>query len=206
MDSWDKFRREGPEKSKEESMSELKKEIENCRKCDLFKTRRNPLVGDGSIYSRVMLVGESPGYYEDIQNKAFVGEAGKILDVLLVDLKREDIYITNVLKCHPPRNHNPNRQEIDSCIGYLYRQMGIIKPKIIVSLGKYATDEIFKKFGLPFSRISELHGKMFHANAEFGKIIIFPSFHPAVACYRSEMIDILKRDFKRLRGLINGEY
>ncbi|RLI62095.1 MAG: hypothetical protein DRO88_12205 [Promethearchaeia archaeon] len=208
MDNLNKFNKIDSEKSKEELIEELKKEVENCKKCDLWKNREKPLVGDGNMHSKIMLIGESPGYYEDKQNKAFVGEAGKILDLLLeqVGLKREDIYITNVLKCHPPKNHNPNRQEINSCIGYLHRQIGIIKPKIIISLGKYATEEIFKKFGLPFSRISELHGKTFHANTEFRKIIILPSFHPAVACYHSRMIDTLKGDFKKLKRLINGEY
>ena len=135
---------EEQKESKEQLMESLSIEINNCKKCDLWKTRNKPLVGDGSVKSKILVIGESPGYYEDLQGKAFVGEAGKILDSLLdlVNLKRKDIYITNVLKCHPPRNHNPNRQEIDSCIGYLYKQIEIIKPRIILTLGKFASKEI----------------------------------------------------------------
>ena len=132
--------KEQQKESKKQFMESLSIEINNCKKCDLWKTRNKPLVGDGSINAEILVIGESPGYYEDLQGKAFVGEAGKILDNLLglVNLKRKGIYITNVLKCHPPRNHNPNRQEIDSCIGYLYKQIDIIKPKIILTLGKFA--------------------------------------------------------------------
>ncbi|KYK27180.1 DNA polymerase [Euryarchaeota archaeon SM23-78] len=184
-------------------MESLSIEINNCKKCDLWKTRNKPLVGDGSINAEILVIGESPGYYEDLQGKAFVGEAGKILDNLLglVNLKRKGIYITNVLKCHPPRNHNPNRQEIDSCIGYLYKQIDIIKPKIILTLGKFASKEIFDKFNLDFTRISELRGRVFEAETNFGKMKIIPLYHPAVACYHNEMIGELKKDFEKL-GLL----
>ena len=192
--------------SKEQLMESLSIEINNCKKCDLWKTRNKPLVGDGSVKSKILVIGESPGYYEDLQGKAFVGEAGKILDSLLdlVNLKRKDIYITNVLKCHPPRNHNPNRQEIDSCIGYLYKQIEIIKPRIILTLGKFASKEIFDKFNLEFSRISELHGKIYEAETIFGAAKIIPLYHPAVACYHNEMLDVLKKDFEKLGSLIKN--
>jgi len=142
-----------------------------------------------------------------LQGKAFVGEAGKILDQLLglIDLKREDIYITNVLKCHPPKNHNPSRQEIDSCIQYLHKQIKIIKPKIIITLGKYASEEVFIDFNLKFSRISKEHGKVFEAETGFGKIKIIPLYHPAVACYHNEMLGVLKNDFKKLKSIINNK-
>ncbi len=189
------------EKSKEKLMDELSIEINNCKKCDLHKTRNKPLVGDGPFDTEILIIGESPGYNEDLQGKAFVGEAGKILDQLLslINLKRNEIYITNILKCHPPKNHNPNRQEIDSCIGYLHKQIDIIKPKIILTFGKYASKEIFNKFNLEFSRISELHGKVFEVETDFGKIKIIPLYHPAVVCYRNEMFDILKKDFKVIK-------
>ena len=187
-------------KSKEKLIEELSREINSCKKCELWKTRNKPLVGDGPVDAKILMIGESPGYNEDLQNKAFVGDAGRILDQLLglINLKRNDIYITNILKCHPPKNHNPNRQEIDSCIGYLYRQIDIIKPKIIITLGKYASKEIFNKFNLEFTRISELHGKLF----EVGKVKIIPLYHPAVACYHNEMINILEDDFMKLRAVL----
>lgn len=152
------------------------------------------------------MIGESPGYNEDIQGRAFVGEAGKILDKLLdlVNLKRGEIYITNILKCHPPKNHNPSRQEIDSCIGYLYRQIDATKPKVIITLGKYSSIEIFSKFNLEFSGIGKLHGKVFEAEVNSRKVKIIPLYHPAVACYHSEMFGVLKEDFSKLRDILGG--
>ena len=187
-------------------MEELSKEINNCKKCKLYETRNKPLVGDGSVDANILVVGESPGYNEDLVGKAFVGETGKILDQLLslINLKRNEIYITNILKCHPPKNHSPNRQEIDSCIPYLYRQINIIKPKIIITLGKYASKEIFAKFNLEFLSISELHGKMFELNAAFGKIKVIPLYHPAVVCYHNEMLNVLREDFKKLGDIIKN--
>jgi len=210
-------------KSKEEKIEELDLKIKNCKKCNLWKTRNKPLVGDGSIHADILLIGESPGYNENLVGKAFVGEAGKILDKLLslINLKRDEIYITNILKCHPPKNHNPSRQEIDSCIGYLHEQIKIIKPKIILTLGKYASKEVFTNFNLIFTRISDFHGKIFEAETGFGKlenlfdfpnslkskefqrkIKIIPLYHPAVACYHNEMLDVLKEDFKKLGNVV----
>lgn len=186
--------------SKAELIDELSTEINNCKKCNLWKTRNEPLVGDGSVDAGILVVGESPGYNEDKIGRAFVGEAGKILDQLLslINLSRSQIYITNILKCHPPKNHNPNRQEIDSCIEYLRKQIKIIRPKIIITLGKYASKEVFVDFNLSFSRISELHGKIFEAETGSGKIKIIPLYHPAVACYHNEMLNVLKEDFIKL--------
>ncbi|MCK4521331.1 MAG: uracil-DNA glycosylase [Nanoarchaeota archaeon] len=179
-------------------------EINNCKKCELWKTRNKPLVGDGSVDANILVIGESPGYNEDIRGRAFIGEAGKILDQLLglINLKRDDIYITNILKCHPPRNHNPSRDEINSCIKYLDRQINILKPKIILTLGKYASKEIFNKFDLEFSKISDIHSKVFEAELDFDKIKIIPLYHPAVACYHNNMFDILKKDFIKLGNII----
>jgi uracil-DNA glycosylase len=189
---------------KKQAMQELSEQINSCEKCELHKTRNKPLIGDGLVNTRILVIGESPGYYEDIENKAFVGEAGKILDQLLdsISLKRQDIYITNVLKCHPPRNHNPNRKEIDSCINYLHKQIDIIKPRLIVTLGKFASKEIFAKYKLEFTKISEMRGKVFETATLFGKIKIISLFHPAVACYHSEMLDTLKEDFKKLGEIL----
>lgn len=200
---------ESESESKAELMEPLIKEIKECKKCDLWKTRNKPLVGDGPVHADILVIGESPGYYEDLQGRAFVGEAGKILDQLLeiANLTRKEIYITNVLKCHPPRNHNPNRQEIDACIEYLYRQIEIIKPKIILTLGKFASKEVFEKFNLGFSRISEIHGRAFEAGSteSLGKIRIIPLYHPAVACYHNEMLDVLKKDFEELKKVLSKE-
>lgn len=191
-------------KAKEEQMEKLSSEIENCKKCKLWKTRNKPLVGDGPINAKILFVGESPGYNEDLQGKAFVGEAGKILDKLLalINLKRDEMYITNVLKCHPPKNHSPTRDEIDSCIQYLYRQINIINPEVIITLGKYASREVFANFNLEFSMISKEHGRVFESKAGDRKIKIISLYHPAVACYHNEMLDTIKEDFRKLKDAI----
>ncbi len=190
--------------NKETLMEELSKEINNCKKCKLYETRNKPLVGDGSVDAGILVIGESPGYNEDLQGKAFVGEAGKILDQLLnlINLTRSQIYITNILKCHPPKNHNPTRTEINSCVDYLYKQIEIIKPKIIITLGKFATKEIFDKFNLEFTRISDLHGKIFNKKTGYGIIKVIPMYHPAVACYHTEMFQTLKKDFEELKTIL----
>lgn len=192
--------------SKKELMRKLSSDINNCEKCSLYKTRNKPLIGGGPIDVNIMIVGESPGYYEDLKNKAFVGEAGKILDKLLslIQLGRDKVYITNILKCHPPKDQNPSRHEIDSCIEYLHKQIDIIEPKIIVTLGKFASREVFTRFNLEFSRISELHGKMFTVKTLFSEIKIIPLYHPAVACYHKEMFNVLKKDFMNLKQAVDN--
>jgi len=190
-------------RSKQGLIDELSEQVKNCKKCELWKTRNKSIVGDGNINADVMIVGESPGYNEDVQGKAFVGAAGNVLNHLLslVGLKRGEIYITNVLKCHPPRNHSPSKKEIGSCIPFLKKQIEIIKPRIIFCLGKFASNEIFNMFNVKFTQISELHGQVFEANAFFGKLKLIPLFHPAVACYRNYMLETLENDFKGISNL-----
>ncbi len=187
---------------KKKLMQELGERVENCKRCELWKTRNKPLVGDGDIDAKIVVVGESPGYNEDLQGKAFVGESGKVLNHLLglAGLQRNDLYITNVLKCHPPRNHSPSRKETDACIHFLHEQIGIIEPKTILTLGKFASREIFKMFGMEFSRIGELHGQVFMTGKYAEKMKIIPMYHPAVACYREEMLPVLERDFSAVKG------
>ena len=189
--------------SKEEKIKELKQEILNCKKCELWKTRTNPVIGAGSPDTNIMFIGEAPGFNEDKQGKPFVGQAGKIFDELLnsINLKRQDIYITNILKCHPPQNRNPTQEEIKICSLYLNKQIDIIKPKTICCLGNFATDYTLKKFGLKdeIQGISKIHGKIFNALTLAGVIKIIPLYHPAVATYNINMLKILKEDFKILK-------
>jgi DNA polymerase len=117
-----------------------------------------------------------------------------------INLSREDLYITNVLKCHPPKNHNPRPEEIKACISYLYEQIKIIQPEIIITLGKFAMETLFEKVFLPFSKISDMHGKIFEIKASYGKVKIIPLYHPSTACYNTSMIDVLKQDFKNSIG------
>jgi len=143
----------------------MNEEIKNCKRCNLWKTRNNIVIGEGSLNADIMFIGEAPGYYEDKQGRPFVGKAGKILDELLnsVELKREEIYITNILKCRPPGNRDPLPEEIKACTPYLDRQIEIIKPKKICTLGNFATNYIFSSFGLKPESIGKIHGKVFKA-------------------------------------------
>ncbi|MCD6399038.1 MAG: uracil-DNA glycosylase [Candidatus Aenigmarchaeota archaeon] len=185
---------------KEEKMSDLIEEIKNCKRCGLWESRTNVVPGEGSINAEIMFIGEGPGYWEDQKGRPFVGRAGKVLDELLefIGLKREEIFIANILKCRPPKNRNPEKEEIKACTPYLEAQISIINPKIIAPLGKFAMEFIFEKFGLGERKISEVHGKVFEINTINGKIKIIPLYHPAVAVYNSNKIDLLKEDFKKL--------
>ena len=184
----------------EEEMGRLEEEIKECQRCELWKTRTNPVVGEGSLTAKVMFVGEAPGYYEDLKGRPFVGKAGKILDELLgsVGLERSEVYIANVLKCRPPGNRNPATVEIRACTPYLDAQMEIIKPTVIATLGNFSLGYIFNKFGLKADKISKIHGKVFKVSTIAGIKKIVPLYHPAVATYNPGMKEVLIDDFKEL--------
>jgi len=153
-----------------------------------------------------MFVGEAPGYWEDQKGLPFVGRAGRILDELLesIGLDREDVYITNIVKCRPPNNRDPTEEEIRTCSPYLDLQIDIIRPRVIIPLGRHSMAYILKKFGFDVEPISRIHGKMFEARTLFGRIIIMPMYHPAVALYRPAMKEELEKDFRKIRELIDG--
>ena len=188
----------------ENQLEELKQIIEKCTKCELYKTRNNPVAGEGNPRAKIMFIGEAPGFNEDKQGKPFVGRAGQILDELLnsVNLKREEIYITNILKCRPPQNRNPQQEEIKACTPYLDKQIKIINPEIICCLGNFATQFILNKFGLKdkIQGISKIHGKPIQISNLNGRVIIIPLYHPAVATYNSNMLQILKEDFQAIKN------
>ncbi|MCX6667413.1 MAG: uracil-DNA glycosylase [Euryarchaeota archaeon] len=190
--------------SKEEGIKKLMLSVENCRKCDLWKTRKKPVFGEGSIDTDILFVGEAPGYNEDLQGRPFVGKAGKILDELLesIGLHRSDIYIANILKCRPPNNRNPLKTEIDACTEHLDKQIELIQPKIMVPMGNFACSYIFEKFGLKYDKISNVHGKIFQINTIFGNVKIIPMYHPAVATYNPYTKDTLLVDFKIIKKAI----
>jgi len=151
----------------------LVKKILNCRKCELFRHRKNPVPGEGNLQAELMFVGEAPGRDEDLQGKPFIGRAGQLLTKIIKAMKyrRQDVYITNVVKCRPPNNRNPHQTEIEKCQEYLLTQIELIKPQVIVSLGKVATD-FFLQSSLS---MTALRGKFY----DYGKIRIMPTFHPS---------------------------
>jgi len=187
----------------EEELKKIKEEIINCRKCPLYKTRNYPVVGHGNHQTKIMFVGEAPGVQEDKTGRPFCGAAGKILDELLesVEIKRENIYITNILKDRPPKNRDPQKEEIEACVSYLEKQIEIIKPEVICPLGRYSMKFLMGKFGLKdqIQPISKIHGKVFESKSLFQDIILISFYHPAVATYNSNMKEILKKDFQVLK-------
>jgi len=183
-------------------------EVTVCTKCQLWKTRKNAVPGEGGARSKIMFVGEAPGRSEDAQGRPFVGAAGKFLDELLseIGVPREDVFITNVVKCRPPRNRAPKSLEVQACTPYLDRQMRIIKPKFIVTLGNYATAYIFSKAKLPFDGITLVHGKPHKATILSMKVIVFPMFHPATALYNPKYKAILRQDFQSLKDEVERTF
>ncbi len=188
---------------KEGAIAGLRQAVTNCRRCDLWKTRNNSVLGEGNLDAKILFVGEAPGFNEDKQGKPFVGKAGMVFDKLLdfANLKREEIYITNVLKCRPPQNRNPFPGEVKACSLYLNSQIEAIKPDKICALGNFATSFILKKFGLQnkVAGISRIHGKTFTVSTLADPIKIIPLYHPAVATYDPAMLEPLKKDFSLLK-------
>lgn len=174
--------------------------IMSCRKCGLWETRTQPVAGEGSVKADIMFIGEAPGFHEDKQGRPFVGRAGKILDELLasVSLRRNDVFIANILKCRPPRNRNPNKSEISACSEYLNQQIDIVQPSVIVALGNFASEFILNKFTLPFSKISKIHGKVFKKETLSGIRYIIPMYHPAVAIYNPTKKSLLLDDMRSI--------
>ena len=192
---------------KEEDMKRIANAVEDCRDCTLWKTRHNAVVGSGSADATILFVGEAPGYHEDQQGIPFVGKAGKILDELLasIGLQRDEAYIANILKCRPPQNRNPLKSEIEACTEHLNNQIELIQPRLIAPLGNFAASYLFEKFGLPYDKISKIHGKIFRINTLFGKITIVPLYHPAVATYNPETKSTLLEDFKAIKKAVEPE-
>lgn len=170
--------------------------IENCRLCGLCEGRTNIVPGDGSWEADVFFVGEGPGREEDLQGKPFVGAAGRLLTEMIesIGMSREQVFITNVVKCRPPSNRDPLPEEVKTCWPYLETQIKIIKPKLIVTLGRHSMARF-----LPGFKISEIHGQPKRAAGMWQERQVFlPLYHPAVALYDSRKKDVLFDDFKKI--------
>jgi len=187
--------------SKKELLDAVAAEVTVCVKCPLWKGRTKSVPGEGSSEADVMFIGEAPGKWEDIKGRPFVGEAGKFLDSLISELglSREQVFITNVVKCRPPKNREPKPNEIQTCTPYLDRQIRLIQPKFMVTLGNHSTAYIFSKAGLAFSGITQARGK-FHETYVLGmKISVFATFHPAASLYSAKYKEQITDDFKLLK-------
>ena len=179
-------------------LDEIANEIQSCKKCELSETRTNTVPGEGDPKARVMFIGEAPGRNEDEQGKPFIGAAGKVFDRMLASagLTREEIFLTNILKCRPPGNRNPTPEEIKLCTPYLDRQIQAIRPEIVCTLGNFATAYIMEKFGLKPERIGLVHGHMFGVDTLEHHFMVIPMYHPASVTYNPDMEPVLVADCK----------
>ncbi|MGD9001355.1 MAG: uracil-DNA glycosylase [Anaerolineae bacterium] len=172
-------------------------EIRRCRLCPLHETRTNAVPGAGPVDADIFFLGEGPGAREDEQGLPFVGASGKFLDELLesVELSREKVFISNVVKCRPPDNRDPHAVEVQACTKYLNRQLEVIQPRLIVTLGRFAMEHFFSGV-----RISEIHGQPRRIHG----MITLPLYHPAAALYRGSLRSVMKEDFQRITQLLVG--
>ena len=179
------------------NLGELSQLIKRCPDCDLSQSRTQAVPGEGPDTADIMFIGEGPGYYEDKSGRPFVGNAGKFLDELLqhAGLKRRDVFITNVVKCRPPQNRDPLRDEIDACDKWLKRQINVIDPKVIVTLGRISMGKFFAG-----ESISKIHGQPH----KVGDRTIVPMFHPAAALHQERFRSLIVDDFKQLPEILES--
>jgi len=171
-----------------------------CTRCALAQTRTQVVFGSGSPTADLMFVGEAPGFHEDKQGVPFVGAAGKLLGKLLdgIGLSREEVYIANVIKCRPPGNRDPSPEEIESCEPHLWKQIELIQPTLIATLGNFATKLLS---GKP-NGITQVHGREQQVVLGGNPVTLYPIFHPAAALYTPRMLQVLEEDFARIPALL----
>lgn len=193
--------------NKTKKMKEVRDAVIALKKSPLYKERvKNnvyPVIGEGNHNAEILFIGEAPGKNEAATGRPFCGAAGKILDKLLesIDIPRENVYITNIVKDRPPQNRDPLPDEIAAYAPFLDRQIEIIEPKVIATLGRFSMEYIMRKFGLDteLEPISHAHGKSYTADTSYGKVNIIPLYHPAAAIYNQSLIEVLKKDFLNLK-------
>jgi uracil-DNA glycosylase family 4 len=178
--------------SKGMSLEAIRNELGDCRRCKLHRTRRTIVFGEGNERARLMLIGEGPGYDEDVQGRPFVGKAGQLLTKILqaIDIKREEVYITNIIKCRPPQNRNPEPDEIESCHPFLQEQIRAIRPKVICALGTFSAQSLLKTD----VKITALRGKAYDVSG----IQLFPTYHPAYLLRNPEKKREVWEDMKQI--------
>ncbi len=187
---------------KNEALEKLNKQMLKCSKCVLRGTCTQVVPGEGSAEAEIMFIGEGPGQKEDELGRPFVGAAGKFLDEMLsaIKLKRDEVYIANVVKCRPPSNRDPLPEEAEACWPWLEKQIETIDPKLIVTLGRHSMERF-----LPSQKISQIHGKAMRRNIPgLGARVFYALYHPAAALYNGAMRNTLIKDFKRIPKVIEA--
>jgi uracil-DNA glycosylase len=182
------------------TLKALGEQVSGCTRCRLSQTRTQVVFGVGDPQADLMFVGEAPGFHEDKQGLPFVGQAGKLLDRLLagIGLERADVYIANVLKCRPPGNRDPAPDEIESCEPHLFRQIELIEPRVVATLGNFATKLLSGKQ----TGITRVHGVEQETTVGGRQVLLYPLYHPAAALYTPRMLEVLQQDFARLPELL----
>ena len=181
-------------------LSVLADAVAGCTKCRLSQGRTQVVFGSGHPEADLMFVGEAPGFHEDKQGVPFVGQAGKLLDKLLagIGLTRSDVFVANVLKCRPPGNRDPQPDEIQACESHLWKQIELIQPKVVATLGNFATKLLSgRQLG-----ITRVHGQEQETTLGGNKVLLYPLYHPAAALYTPRMLEVLESDFRRLPELL----
>ena len=183
----------------------LRQEIVNCKKCNLYKQRNNIVFGNGNRNAEIMLIGEGPGYYEDLQGVAFVGKSGQLLDKILAAsgfTREEHVFIGNIIKCRPPDNRDPLQEERDACIPYLHKQIALINPKIIILLGATALKGLID----PDAKITKVRGEWM----EWQGRMVMPTYHPSALLRNEKLKQPVWEDFKKVitkyRELVNPNH
>jgi len=179
----------------EEVLKEVAEQAAECTRCKLHFSRKRAVPGSGDPHTSIMFIGEGPGFHENQQGLPFVGAAGNFLDELLGEagLKREDVFITNVVKCRPPGNRDPQTEELEACKPYLERQIAAINPDVIVTLGRISMGYFINN-----GKISSIHGRSFWSS---GRMIV-PMYHPAAALHQPSLREVVKGDFAELSDLV----
>ena len=176
-------------------LTDLHAQVRICTLCSLSRSRTRAVPGEGPENATLMFIGEGPGFHEDKSGRPFVGAAGQFLEELLagIGMSRDQVYITNVVKCRPPANRDPLPDEIEACRPYLDRQVELIRPRVIVTLGRYSMARYF-----PDAKISAVHGKP----RKVGGVLYYPMFHPAAALHQPKYRHLVEEDMARIPGLL----
>jgi len=186
--------------TKQQKMDYIASLINQCQKCSLSKTAKKAVPGAGNSESSVMIIAEAPGFYEDQSGIPFVGNCGKLVDQLLssVNLTRDQVFISNILKHHPPQNRDPSSLEIKACAPFLKAQIKIIEPKIIMTLGRFALNYFF-----PNGKITQIHGQPQLIKWQEIELTVFPVYHPSAGLRDNQMLQALQGDFLKVKNFLN---